>query len=299
MQSKKIAVLFHAGSFGNYLGWLLSTQFFGYDVVSPFGEPGTSHSQLPHKKMIDMFGDFSDYQSGVALLHPKQEGAKNIRANISKAQSFFDKLVFLYPSKSLYLASVNNYVYKAKPPNKDIFETTLSYINLDNLYDNYQVAHGTLLADVPRWILRELLSFNLFNSWEDLVEWYFPEKYQPKADKMMFVSVEDLLYNTNKMLDDISRFLDLPLLRSFNEVVELHNKNLADQKYMLQDKIAKDVLESFYNNTDLEFDPAMTLVTEAYIQKHLRDNGYELLCDGLDNFPLTTKALQSKVKKIE
>lgn len=299
MHDKKIAVMFHGGSYGHYLGWLLGTMFLGYDVVSPFGKNGTSHGEVPHKKMLDMQGNFDDYQGGIALLHPKHPGAMDIAANINKTINFFDKTIFLYPSKSLYLSSVNNYVYKAKPANKSIFETTLSYIDMQNAYNNFNVEPGTSLENLPRWILREILSFNLFASWENQVEWYFPNHYSAKLDKMLFVYVNDLLYNTNTLIGNIAKFLDMQMQKSFEDVKQLHMKNLQTQKYLTQDKIADDVLQSFYNATEIQFDPAMTLVTESYIQKHLRDNGYELLCDGLNVFPTSTKELKSRVQKIE
>ena len=43
------------------------------------------------------------------------------------------------------------------------------------------------------------------------------------------------------------------------------------------------------NNTD---SPCQTLIDEAYVQHSLREQGYEIQCDGLDTFPTNSRDLR-------
>ena len=56
------------------------------------------------------------------------------------------------------------------------------------------------------------------------------------------------------------------------------------------DKWIKDVIAN--NETD---SPCQTILDEAYVQHCLRKQGYEIRCDGLDNFPKSSSELKELI----
>ena len=75
-----------------------------------------------------------------------------------------------------------------------------------------------------------------------------------------------------------------------------HKKNLSFQKYLNQDKTCNKILNAFFNNEQLEWDKKnITVISESFIQKKMRDNGYEIKCHDLNVFPNTINDLKKIV----
>lgn len=292
-----VAVVYQPGMFGSYFAWLLGTIFSDIEIKNPLvSENGTSHTPSLAKNFVQVQGDFSDYKGNVAQIHVKHQDAMNMFSNMDKIEKYFDKILFLYPKKNMYLSTVNNCVYKAKKPEVSIWDSTLSYIDREEIYQNYPVKPNTPIQFIPQSILREHLSYNLFNSWESQVEWYFLEKYKFKKN-VMVVFVDEILYNIEKLLDQVEIFLDLPRKKKFGHALQnIHTENLSYQKYLNEDSVVKDLLSAFYSNKFFEY-KELTLVTQAFVQNQLEKKGYRLLSDGLDIFPTNTIDLRKKVRK--
>ena len=67
------------------------------------------------------------------------------------------------------------------------------------------------------------------------------------------------------------------------------------QKYLHLDLLCEKILDNFFNNKPYCWNSKdLTIISQAYIQKKLRDNGYELQCYNLNDFPTSTE----NIKKI-
>ena len=298
----KIVVSFPGGAYGSYLLWLLYTLTSDEEIIAPFGDNGNSHNA---KKIANRTAQrwITLTQMQVATLdqttipdscylvknHPKINEHDQTRQTIDKLLDAFKKVIFLYPSKSDYLLSIHNHFFKVlqeKP-----FESALSNINLEDLYNNYPDAQGISPNDLPVWILREYLSLNTFTSWEKQVEWYFPDRCNDR--NICVILVKDLLYDVENTLDKIKDFYSLTWKRNVKDVFPYHKQNLSQQMHLNQDSLCNTILENFFNNNHFSWNAdELSVISEAYLQKKLRDNHYELKCHGLDVFPTSITQLK-------
>jgi hypothetical protein len=57
------------------------------------------------------------------------------------------------------------------------------------------------------------------------------------------------------------------------------------QQHLNKDDICKRIIVDFLNGNDFAVNDNLSIVDEAWIQWELRNNGYEMYCNGLNDFP--------------
>ena len=289
----KIVVTFNGGAYGSYLTWILSMLTTQQKLFEPFDyNLGNSHklSKIAHNYIFDITKEINDKKdvyvpekSRIVRLHPKIYSYSSMQENIEDVVNVFGKTLLVYPSKSTYLLNIHNFLTKIWG---DLHTSLLQYINLSDIYENYPNANGIEFNSLPNWIMREYMSYNVFASWEDQVEWYFPDQYENK--NVHLITIEDILYNTREMIEKIKIIYNLTYTKSLDVIIPYHKKNIKLQKYLDQDKISNDILDALFTNKNMEWDPqSLTIISESFIQKKLRDSGYELKCHNLNAFPNT------------
>lgn len=300
----KILVSFPAGAYGTYLLWLIYTLTSTDDIVPPFKRHGNSHNfyTLMRKKNIPIFQDIltvnlnnTKIHNNVYLLknHPKTLKTHSMEKTLNSLQSMFKKVLLVYPSKSNYLLCIHNFLYKTIDPGQTIFTGPNSTFYQKDIYDNYPDAQNIEPDNLPDWLLREYFSFNIFPSWEDQVEWFFPENYKNK--NVLTIETSNLLYDLETTLETIKDFYNLKWTKNIKEILPIHKENLSLQKYLHLDLLCEKILDNFFNNKPYSWNSKdLTIISQAYIQKKLRDNGYELQCYNLNDFPTSTE----NIKKI-
>jgi hypothetical protein len=223
--------------------------------------------------------------------HPKTRAEDVLTENMGILLDRAERVILLYPDHDSYLLCVNNYVYKIW---NDMWAGPLKYINVKDIYDNFDVPPNAPLESIPQNIVREYLSYNLFSSWQSQVEWFFPDRFN--HERCQIVYVKDLLYNTQQVVDKLEQFLDVRWIRPFSELSLFHQHNLGLQRYTTQDQIGRKIMAALdardnhsWASTDL------TLITEAWLQKQIRERGWELQCDGMIDFPTSTVDLSQKI----
>ena len=279
-------VMYSAGSYGSYLQWLLKMMFTSEEVYEPFNaRTGDSHNLRTKSelKIKEWLKDNNNFMRGTFIkVHPKIDEAHSLEDNINSITEYFGKSILIYPSKKTYLLHCNNFIYKLA---KNMWVLQLRYFNLDNLYDNYPVSRDIPPDQVSPWIIREILSFNFFNSMNSQIEWYLPDSFANKNCLVIFI--DDILYDTEHTLERIRDFIEMPFTKSFDMIAPLHEKNMLLQKYLGQDELANKILTAVINN-DESFSwnrEDLTLISESWIQKSLKENGYDLKCWNLNQFP--------------
>ena len=299
----KIVITFNAGSYGSYLAWILCMLTLEQEIFEPFDyELGNSHNMRDlHKNNIHhILNPDKIYskenlnipkQRSIVKVHPKNKSTQRVKQTLDNLVDIFGKTLLLYPTKSTYLLNIHNFLTKVWG---DLHTSLLKTIRKSDIYKNYPDANGIQFENLPNWILREFMSFNVFASWEDQVEWYFPDHYKNKD--VHLITIEDILYNTKEMVERIKKIYNLTYIKSFDAIVPYHKKNIKLQKYLDQDKISNDILDALFTNKKMEWDPqSLTIISESFIQKKLRDSGYELKCHNLNTFPNTISDLKRLV----
>jgi hypothetical protein len=169
----------------------------------------------------------------------------------------------------------------------------MAYIDPQDIFQGYGIDPGTDLCTIPLWIQREHMSFNLFTSWHDQVEWYFPDRWHDS--RALVISTKQLFDDFENMLIGIESFWGGKYQRAIADLFPLHGKMLSLQKNLGKDQICDDILKRTLNDHDHKEFGELCLVSQAWIQYKLRENGYELRCHELNDFPTHTEHLTSLI----
>lgn len=288
-----IPVMFQGGSYGTYLLWVLQMLFSDEEFYDPQQKNGNSHNL---KNVVEISIDIDKWLNDPTCcantslflkVHPKVLEQHSLFENVNKLTDYYGKSILLYPNKSTYLLHCNNYIYKIWD---NIWEGPLSYINLDNLYDNFPVPRNTNIKDVPNWIIREWLSYNFFDSMNSQIEWFLPDRLTTKNCLVLYI--DELLYNLDNTVNRIQNFVNIPLVKPVEFVHSFHSENISRQRYLTQDTIAANIIKSILNKTNYTWNQQdLTIITESWIQREIRNQGYDFKCNELNNFPTSTNEL--------
>ena len=294
----KTGIVYSGGTYGTYLNWALLTLSKDIPVVPPFRSNGNSHnfvSSVPYRYQRHASNATKLARQHPAELpdlfrcHPKTLATESVADNINHLVEYTDRLIILYPDRESYLLTINNFYYK-------IWTDIRQAIGKDSvlhMYTSFDIPATTPLSQIPNSIVREFLSYYAFDSWEDQVEWFLPDHFSHPHCKFIFVN--DLLHNFESTLLDIQEFTEIEFIKPIDSLENLHKINVSQQAYTGQDQLARNILDNINLNQEFSWASSeLTLVTESWIQRQLRNQGIELQCTNLDTFPTSVAALKSK-----
>ena len=292
-------VAFNGGAYGNYVFWIIYTLCVDDDIQSPFQKSSSHNWDYINNKYVNngaistkfFNGGEATYQDimghQLSMIHPVLDINQNFNTQLTNISLNMDRVIVPYCDHATYLLGVNNYMYKVW---SDIWSGPLQYVDRQNLKDGWGVNINEDLNNVPRWILREHHSINVFDAWESQCGWFAPEYFQCSNSKFIFV--HDLFYDFLNTVEKIRQHLNVNWCRDPAELLPYHYTNVQNQTYKNQDSIAKSILDSVCNNTNYTWNNTdITLYTEAYIQRRLQQLGYMLKCNELNVFPTSTNEL--------
>ena len=182
--------------------------------------------------------------------------------------------VIIAPSLGYQLDYMNNQLIKME--NNNILQSVQkSFPNWNDLLaDKWSNPDST-------WVLREWISLWLVDNMKE-------------AYPIINGHITTLdLFNKN-VFPDLINLLGLTLIADTATMKNNQSKWIVQQRYHNSqyrcDKWIKDVIAN--NETD---SPCQTILDEAYVQHCLRKQGYEIRCDGLDNFPKSSSELKELI----
>lgn len=291
-----LLMAFNPGAYGTYLEWVLNTLLTNDEIQSPFRRFGNSHnSKLGHHLFnLDGFRNYlaSGDEFKTARLHPKTEAHHSLKQNLEFLASHARPVILLYPDRKHELMCTCNYMTKVRQ--NDPYDGNMAYINPQDIYQGYGIEPGTDLKTIPNWIRREHMSFCLFDSWHDLVEWYFPDCWNDP--RVMIVTTKELFENFVGVMARIETFWGVTYHRDIADMLPWHNKMISLQTNLGKDRLCADIIEAAVNGTSSHFEfGQLCLTSEAWIQHQLRLRGYEIRCHDLNVFPQDTESLRSLV----
>tara|TARA_R110000822_G_scaffold77479_8_gene186120 strand:+ start:99 stop:1016 length:918 start_codon:yes stop_codon:yes gene_type:complete len=295
-----IAIAYTGGAYGTYLEWVLTTLTTELAIVPPFRETGSSHnfSSKPlrsiHESPWEVYTK-NPKQFLFVRLHPKILSTDVLSDNLETILNFSDKLLYVYPDRDFVLATINNIYEKltSNTSNENWWDhrkrADIDFIN--KMYHGWDIDSTLPLVDVPNWIKREYLSYNLMPSWFNEVEWYHADEWQ--HDRSKTILIKDLLFDFEKTILDIQQFCKLDFKKNIAEMIPHHHTMLSLQKNINQDQLCSDIIRTTIN--DISFDWSnkhLPLPSQAWIQWQLRNLGYEMRCVGIDIFPSNSVQLK-------
>lgn len=182
--------------------------------------------------------------------------------------------VIIAPSPGHYLDYLDNQL--VKQANNDIIESVeLNFPDYKEKLGNWGNITST---DIPTWVIREWISF-----------WIDANIKSSYPDINGHISALDLF--TKNVFPDLINHLGLTLVADTATMENNQRIWIAQQRYHnAQHRCTAwvlDILEDRNTKT-----PCQTIIDEAYVQHCLREQGYEIRCNGLDVFPTTSKDLR-------
>ena len=287
-----IAIVYNGGSYGTYLEWVLTTLTTDIPIVDPFNSNGNSHQFCGNHAGIIHSSKWKKIASKeksclFVRLHPKTQQHEVLDDNLNQILAVAEKIIYLYPDPGSVLLTVNNFYSKIWA---DWWSKRLSDpVFADNLYSNWPVERGMPVDQIPVWIKREILSFNLMPSWYDQVEWYHPDRWN--HPRCQLVLTNELLYNFESTMQKLQKFCNLEFKKNIADLVPMHDTMLSLQQYRFQGRLCHNIVTCTLTNQPLEWGE-LPLLSQSWIQWELRNQGYEIRCFGLDTFPTNSVQLR-------
>jgi hypothetical protein len=298
MKNSTIPIVFHAGTYGTYLEWVLSTLI---DPTTKIINPVTDISNSHHFKGHHLF-DINGWRRYLASnktyqlvrFHPKTSSTESISDNFLEIEKSIEQFVYTYPDDSTLLLCLSNQFDKVWK-NWWEYQFKSFEINPNKIYANWPVKQSTDISQVPRWIQREFLSFYVMPMWLDQIEW--KSQAQFTHSKCLKISVYDLLFKFDSTIEQLVRQLKLTTTRPVSDLLPIHNNMLSLQKNINIDQLCKNIVHAIMHHQSISW-PPMSIVGESWIQWQLRNLGYEIKCHGLDTFPTNSVNLQELLYKV-
>jgi len=271
-----IKVLFPPGCYGHYLtGCLytytnLNTTNFDFKL----SEDGSSHTFWTH----------SDCKTKIINQHSFGGGDKYDGPTDT---------VTIVPEPDHYLDYINNQYCKFYKYDFDKFlqdkwwhEDLKSKVStMWNIEDINQ--------PIPRWILREYHSFVFL----DFLEQNYDRQTYIDSECVASISAQDFFKNFIPVLERLCQQLNLNL--DLTKLFSTHETFLQRQIYHnTQLAIDQWIHDLVAHNTAVSSNPCRTFLDEIYVQAKLRQHGYEIYCNDLEQFPETFNQMKNLIYKI-
>lgn len=296
-----IHIFFNCGSFGSTIEYAIRnfSDFKGGPVAASILGDGSMHSftKQYHITSYDHLENFSNGQidpDGISTpTYPfKEFKLPQLLARFSLIPTWNDDTKILVYQPDTRAAELNLLFKYHKVCYGEKIQTGLGIITGDNRHNlsgwNIQYTHWSQMRD---WELREWLSL-FYPGW--ITE--FIDSQDQVDTTWLKISNTDVLFDTKQTLCLIMSFCGLTMIHSIDEFVDQWR---AAQEYIVKEFLLLDqIISCTLNGRHLEWHD-LNIIAEAILQQRFRQLGFEILCDGLDQFPLNTKELYKLLVKVQ
>jgi hypothetical protein len=296
-KSKKIYVLYHPGSYGSWVRWLIEYcndigHHYKFIPNNPIMTDGTSHSMftLPNAHPVGITEilatlDETVYEScGYKVYRAcpvtvDSDSTDAVLAGLLKDKDSDDKLIYI-DVDSDYNKAITYLNIELKTPWKN------TAFHIHDKAKNWNKTKQNFF-DLERWEQRELLSIHYPEMIESLTQTPSINDEELLVVKMSSILSDDVINLARKIIEHC----DLPLKNHIDaELRKSHLNMISNQKSLkIYDDITN-VVEACIARKNIDI-PDLTLFAESMIQKLLRDKGLEIRCYSLNEFPKTTVEL--------
>lgn len=298
--TKKIYILYHPGTYGSYLRWLIE---YGNDVGHRYKtipdslemNDGSAHYNdyyNKHPKGLDILKTLDDSPSydwgyiiyrAIPINSTSNKNTNFIIENLLNSVRDIDKIIYIDVDTD-FLKEITFINSELKIPYKEYFDLT-------HLLKNWGI-ENTNFYKTDKWIQREVLSLwfrGMINSLTNR-----PDRF----NKVLYINMHDILFSdSSNLAKQLINFCELPFNEnSVNRIKLVQKEFFYKQKALVYHQNMCDVLKNCLNQTD-SIIGEMSLFTEAILQEQLLANGYSLKCYGLNELPKTTGELLKLLEK--
>ena len=205
-----------------------------------------------------------------------------------------DSIITILPDKDHWLDYFNNQLVKQNLG--ELVTYTLSHFPIEEIngkLTNHWNYSGHFDENVPLWMLREFFSMWIADS---AASGYSFAAYN-NVPAVLQVTTQNIFTDYLKTIQLISNVLQLKLTVDDDTILKNHSKFLNAQMFHnSQLNCEKWVMDTISGADNLPC-PAQTIFDESYIQYYFKLHGYEIQCDGLNDFPKTTTDMNKIIYK--
>jgi hypothetical protein len=292
-----LVIAFAPGAYGSYLEWVLATLATDAEIIPPFQVAGPLQGNSHHTPLSLHVGNMQGFDQYISSpdkrltvrMHPKTQRTESLVNNIEHILDHCTRAILLYPSESTELLVVNNYFQKVV---KDWWANQFlrGHIDPAKVYDNWPTMADIPIDQIPVWVRREFLSYYLFPAYRAQVEWGIDKTWH--HDRCLIVYVDELLFDFPNTIDRIQKFWNKPWVKSVDQLIPCHEQMIDLQLNIGQAQLCKTIVDSVCDTaSDITWGP-LPLASQVWIQATLRELGFDIRCDNLNEFPNTSGQLR-------
>lgn len=256
---------------------------------------------------IYIYSNLGNTKDNPQLKISEKTGSSHEASRSSKIKKYFDffHLTDTVPYKSKYTNSIvilpdSNHLLDymdnqfLKQINGDIIDFIKNHEEVDKIdyklkkFWNYK---GAIDYNIPRWILREFISYWMVDSWNFSYDRNLYENF-PSDFKL---EVNKLFEPKNSAVIEVIQNLGLTLICSPEAIEEQTEYWIKCQKFHNIQKKCDTWIQHILSKT-YQKNPCLTIIDEAYIQMKFRKLGYEIKCQELNVFPVCSLTMSELVK---
>ena len=289
-----IPIVFHGGSYGTYLEWVLYTLTHNVDIVNPITQRSNCH-KFSGQHLFDIYG-WRKYVNSKEVwpfvrFHPKTDISHDLSSILGEIAENTKQFIYIYFSPDSLLLGLANQFEKTK---KDWWKFNFKHhINRDEICNLWNIDPS--IDKLPRWVEREFLSFYMMPMWFDQIEWQ--TKPHQQYSNCYTITIEQLLNDFVETINQIQHSFDLTFVRPVTDLLTIHQELILCQRNINIKNICDDIISTTLQGIDHSW-TQRSIIEESWIQWQLRNLGYEIKCHNLDIFPTNSIELQELLYKI-
>jgi len=316
-----VTIVYTPGTYGSYFHWALRTVAGFNTVDNPLSFEGNSHN---HQNTWVSSGNFRDRVASnsasaqeiwnqiynefdrtkvTVSAHPslKSENNSTFKDILDRIANDSIQVILINPDVTLAAFMLNNIASKIHQGG----ESEWLNLYIDNpetkkiVTSNWNLDHNIKVDNIPRWVLREFLSLQLYPSWLELIGNNCLD-FDNLPNNVTVIDVHKILYSISEVLEQVTGIssqlkFDPVLLKE--KVLPVHKQMLEKQRYVNEDQHLDYIVSTtLLDINETHWNP-LSLVSEALVQHKLREHGYEVKCNGLDTFPTSSVQLRQLIYK--
>jgi hypothetical protein len=304
---KKTIVLYPPGCYGSFVTWLLKNVNVPVDEIKlPFQKDGSSHDRMAiftHSKITNYLDptamDSNAFPTGNTV------SPSIYSTNLEQLLTIDDIVQFHYPDdaqswhalmkiftnyKKYNIINIGFNFYSKLWLTNNIEDKMANNITRNEEFLTLLAGWGTPPYDA--WQIRECLSchFYLFenhmNNWMSSIR----NAMQMRPDVGFYLDILELRDNFE---ETIKRLCDFCNIKYSGDTIDyIKTQWFLSQKHLFKDSIVDGIVNNIVNNKDFVITDQLSIIDEAHVQQKLRDQGIELKCYNLNEFPKTNAEFQ-------
>lgn len=290
-----INIFFVPGMFGSTLEYMLRNYTEEHDPLEGYIiDDGSMHSFRKEYHPGSGSDLLSDYHPDIKIstpIYPFSEKKLNEILAIWPGDLTTSKNIFIR-AEDLHSAELNM-LFQYHKISKGIVNAGLEIFcgNNTSLITNWNEKYSHW-SQMEVWEIREWLSL-FYPEW--VSEWINIENSTDKINDKLIVNNKDILNNISHVFLQIVEYCELTLKNDYSSFIkEWREKQqyIVDELNLIDNIVTSTIKNEYFNWHNCR----LSIISEAIIQKRLRDSGYNIKCYNLNTFPTNSAELHSIIE---